>query len=56
MAIYLFCLYILLVYVVQHRASILQFSNLHIIPCEGAFWFLLLCQASATVAMAMAMF
>jgi len=49
-------IYILLVYVVQHRASILQFPNLHIIPCEGAFWFLLLCQANATVAMVMAMF
>lgn len=33
-----------------------QFPNLHAIPCKGVFWFLLLCQANATVAMAMAMF
>lgn len=48
--------YIFLVYAVQCRACLSQFPNLQDILCEGAFGFLLLCQANATVAMAMAMF
>lgn len=49
-------IYIFLVCAVQCRACVSQFPNLQDILCEGAFWFLLLCQANATVAMAMAMF
>lgn len=48
--------YIFLVYAVQCRACLSRFPNLQDILCEGAFGFLLLCQANATVAMAMAMF